>query len=107
MDLSAAQFGYFVTQVALSAASFGVAESDITAVGKALTGAFGYKDSMPAVVAPNQPAALQAICAGDGCPTAMNATTAGYSSVAQVGFPTPIPLSYRFGRRIVLRTQEL
>lgn len=83
MDLSAAEFGYFVTQVALSAMSFGVASDDITIVGKALTSAFGYKDSMPAVVVPSQPAALQAICIGDGCPTAANSTTAGYSSIME------------------------
>jgi len=83
MDLSAAEFGYFVTQVALSAMSFGVATDDITIVGKALTSAFGYKDSMPAVVVPSQPAALQAICIGDGCPTAANSTTAGYTSVME------------------------
>lgn len=83
MDLSEAEVGYFITQVAMSAASFGVASSDLTIVGKALFSTFGYKDSAPAIVVPSQPAALQAICIGDGCPTASNATTSGYSSVAE------------------------
>jgi hypothetical protein len=83
MDLSAAEFGYFVSQVAMSAASFGVAKDDLTVVGTALNSLFGMKDSAPAVVVPSQPAALQAICVADGCPTAANATTSGYSSVAE------------------------
>jgi hypothetical protein len=83
MDLSAAEFGYFVSQVAMSAASFGVAKDDLTVVGTALNSLFGMKDSAPAVVVPSQPAALQAICVAEGCPTAANATTSGYSSVAE------------------------
>jgi len=83
MDLSAAEFGYFVTQVAMSAASFGVATSDLTIVGTALQNTFGYKDSAPMVVIPSQPADLQAICVGDGCPMAANSTMSGYTSVAE------------------------
>jgi len=80
MDLSAAEVGYFINQVAMSAASFGVATEDLTTVGTVLNMLFGYKNSAPAVVAKNQPAALQAICIGTGCPTAMNSTTSGYTS---------------------------
>jgi hypothetical protein len=79
MDLSAAEFGYFVSQVAGSAASFGVATSDLTAVGTALNTLFGFKDSAPAVVVASQGPQLQAICIGDGCPEAANATTSGYA----------------------------
>jgi len=83
MDLSAAEFGYFVSQVALSAASFGVATEDLTTVGKALNAAFGMKNSMPMVIIPSQDAALQAICIGDGCPTASNSTTSGYDAAVE------------------------
>src|SRR3954471_17736985 len=76
MDLSAAEFGYFVQQVALSAASFGVASSDIAAVGMALQSAFGFKNSPPmAVVTKDEQ--LQAICIGEGCPEAEKAVTSG------------------------------
>lgn len=74
MDLSAAEVGYFITQVAMSAASFGVAADDLAVVGTALTTLFGQKCSPPAVVIPSQPAELQAICIGEGCTGASNAT---------------------------------
>ncbi|KAL0260555.1 mitochondrial splicing system protein [Diplodia seriata] len=61
MNLSAAEFTYFVTQVGLAARSFGVGEKDITAVGKALNDTFGVKCSANASVVKGQPAAEQAI----------------------------------------------
>lgn len=89
MDLSAAEVGYFITQVALAGASFGVAADDLTGVGKALNGLFGYKCSPPAVVVPAQGAQLQAICIGDGCPTAPMPTCAAYG--AAVMMPSVVP----------------
>jgi len=83
MDLSAAEVGYFIQQVAMSAASFGVATEDLTVVGTALNSLFGYKDSAPAVVIPTQPAALQAICIAADCPEAKNATTSGYDAAVE------------------------
>ena len=68
MDLSEAEFSYFVSQVAASAASFGVATADLTAVGMALNTAFGYKCSPPATIVPAQGAQLQSMCTGEGCP---------------------------------------
>ncbi|KAL1628835.1 mitochondrial splicing system protein [Diplodia seriata] len=70
MNLSAAEFTYFVTQVGLAARSFGVGEKDITAVGKALNDTFGVKCSANASVVKGQPAAEQAVCLGEGCPVA-------------------------------------
>lgn len=83
MDLSAAEFGYFVNQVAMSAASFGVATADLTIVGNALYSTFGMMMSAPAIVVPAQGAQLQAICIGDGCPEAKNATTSGYAAAVE------------------------
>ena len=53
MALDAAQVGYFITQVGLSAASFGVATADVEAVGKALMDLFGYRCAPPAMVVPS------------------------------------------------------
>ena len=61
MALSNAEVGYFIQQVGLAAASFGVAEADVTAVGEALTAAFGYKCAPKAAVVATT-AELQSIC---------------------------------------------
>ena len=68
MALSSAQIGYFVTQVGLSAASFGVAQSDIAIVGTALEKLFGYRCSPPTTVIAAQGAQLQSICTDTTCP---------------------------------------
>jgi len=83
MALSNAEFGYFVTQVGLSAASFGVAQSDVTAVGMALSNAFGYKCEPSAMIIPNTTAELQSICSDADCPLAPNATCAAYATVME------------------------
>ncbi len=54
MDLSYAEVSYFIQQVGLSAASFGVATADVTAVGTALEGAFGYRCEPPLTIIPAQ-----------------------------------------------------
>lgn len=91
MNLSAAEFTYFVTQVGLSARSFGVADDDVTAVGKSLADTFGKKCSRDdVVVVKGQSGANQAICNGEGCPVAegadavcaMNNGTTGHGNVS-------------------------
>ena len=62
MALDAAEVGYFIQQVGLSAASFGVSSSDVAAVGSALMGAFGYRCEPPASIPAFEPAKLQSIC---------------------------------------------
>jgi hypothetical protein len=62
MALDAFQVGYFITQVGLSAASFGVATADIEAMGMALMDLFGYKCAPPATVVPAQGPQLQSVC---------------------------------------------
>ena len=83
MALDEYQVGYFITQVALSAASFGVATADITAVGKALAGLFGVRCAPPTVVVPSQPADLQSICIAESCPLSPNATCSSYEAVQE------------------------
>jgi len=83
MALDGYQVGYFITQVALSAASFGVATDDITAVGKALAGLFGVRCAPPTVVVPSQGAQLQSICIDQSCPLSPNATCSSYEPVQE------------------------
>lgn len=59
---------YFIEQVGMAAASFGVTQDDVTAVGMSLTKAFDYRCSPPAVVVPSQGSQLQSMCQADTCP---------------------------------------
>lgn len=67
MALGEAEVGYFIQQVGLAAASFGVAESDVQEVGQALNSAFGYRCSPPTSIPPTATAELQAICIEVNC----------------------------------------
>ncbi|KAK1722824.1 hypothetical protein CaCOL14_010319 [Colletotrichum acutatum] len=78
MDLDQNELGYFITQVAMAAASFGVAQDDIKAVGMALNQLFGMRCSPPATAIPEQGPQLQAICIQDSCPISTNSTCASY-----------------------------
>ena len=80
MDLSYAEVGYFITQVALSAASFGVAQSDLQIVGEALGSFFDVRCAPPTTIIPAQGAQLQSICTDTTCPLAVNASCALYQS---------------------------
>ena len=83
MALDQNQVGYFIQQVGLSAASFGVATADVTAVGKALTALFDYRCAPNTTVVPEQGPQLQSICIADTCPIAMNATCSAYAPVIE------------------------
>ena len=83
MDLSAAEVGYFITQVANSAASFGVAKDDLTIVGNALSSFFGVRCSAPVTVVKAQGPQLQAICIDSTCPFAPNATCSAYGNATE------------------------
>ena len=80
MDLDVYEVSYFVQQVGLAAASFGVAQSDVQIVGDALMNLFGYKCAAPATVIPSQGLQLESICIADNCPVAPNATCSLYQS---------------------------
>lgn len=62
MALDAAEVGYFIEQVGMSAASFGVSDADVQTVGMALTKAFDYRCAPPAAIPATATPALQAIC---------------------------------------------
>ncbi|KAK3361676.1 hypothetical protein B0T24DRAFT_585432 [Lasiosphaeria ovina] len=83
MALDAAEVGYFIEQVALAAASFGVAESDLMAVGAALSGLFARRCSPPTEVVPPQGPALQAICIQSDCLLADGAMCGLYDAVVE------------------------
>ncbi|KAF6823144.1 hypothetical protein CPLU01_11579 [Colletotrichum plurivorum] len=78
MDLDVNELGYFIQQVALAGASFGVAEDDLKAVGMTLAQLFGLRCSPAATAISEQGPQLQAICIADSCPISPNATCASY-----------------------------
>lgn len=80
MNLNEYEIGYFITQVGLSAVSFGVATEDVTAVGQALAKLFAYRCAPETVVIPSQGAHLQSICQADTCPLSPNDTCSAYPS---------------------------
>ncbi|KAF3928672.1 hypothetical protein AA313_de0210341 [Arthrobotrys entomopaga] len=90
MNLNPIQMGYFIQEVGLSAASFGVAEADILAVASALNGTFNQRCAPPIAVLPNQ-TALQAICINTACPEASNPVCTSYSTAAQPATATSTP----------------
>ena len=83
MALDSAEVGYFITQVALAGASFGVAESDLTAVGTALNGLFARRCAPAVEVVPPQGPALQAICIESDCSLADSAMCELYEAVVE------------------------
>ncbi len=87
MGLDAIQLGYFIQQVALAGASFGVAQADLQAVGTALGQLFGLRCSPAAEVAKGQGAQLQAICVAQSCPLSPGAVCNLYEA-AGAGSPT-------------------
>ncbi|KAJ3329046.1 hypothetical protein HDU93_001160 [Gonapodya sp. JEL0774] len=80
MALNKTEMDFFITQVALAAQSFGVATSDITAVGTLLNSAFNQRCIAPAPLVPGLKAELQSICTDASCPTAANATCDLYAA---------------------------
>lgn len=76
MVLDPNQMGYFIQQVGLSAASFGVADADVKAAGTALNKLFNHRCEPKETVVPAQGPAFQSICIDKSCPLADNATCA-------------------------------
>lgn len=78
MNLGPDELGYFITQVGLAAASFGVAADDVTAVGESLGKTFGLRCAPPAVVVPSQGAHTQSICQAKTCDLSPKDTCSAY-----------------------------
>lgn len=82
MDLDPNEMGYFITQVGMAAASFGVADADVKAVGDALTKLFNYRCSPPATAVKAQGPQLQSICTNEECPLSPEAVCGKYDGPA-------------------------
>lgn len=81
MDLDYYQVTYFVTQVGLAAASFGVAKDDITAVATALNSLFNVRCAPATTVIKAQGSALQSICIDTKtCPLAADGVCSKYDT---------------------------
>ena len=93
MDLDAAQVGYFIEQVGLSGASFGVAEDDLKAVGMALNGLFGYRCEPEMTAIPEQGPQLQSICIAGDCPLAEDAVCSAYNATTMPSNATSSSMS--------------
>lgn len=78
MDLDENEVGYFITQVGLAAASFGVTTEDVTGVGTALSKIFGVRCAPATPVVPSQGPQLQSICVANTCPLSPGNTCAAY-----------------------------
>lgn len=87
MGLDIYEVSYFVQQVGLAAASFGVSMDDVNTIGKGLMMLFGYRCAPPTVFIPDHGAELQSICIAANCPLAPNATCSMYSNVSM---PVPV-----------------
>ncbi|KAI8625085.1 hypothetical protein F5Y19DRAFT_489928 [Xylariaceae sp. FL1651] len=83
MALDVHEVGYFITQVGLAASSFGVADSDVQAVGKALNSLFGYRCAPATTIIKSQGSQLQAICIAEDCPLADGAVCDSYAPVVE------------------------
>lgn len=62
MALDPYEVQYFIQQVGLAAASFGVAMEDVQAVGESLQNAFGFKCAPKTNITPDWKPELQSIC---------------------------------------------
>ncbi|KAK7424054.1 hypothetical protein QQX98_000664 [Neonectria punicea] len=81
MDLDYYEVTYFVTQVGLAAASFGVAEDDIKAVATALNSLFNVRCAPATTVIKAQGSELQSICIDTKtCPLAMDGVCSKYDT---------------------------
>lgn len=85
MNLGKPEMDYFITQVAMAAASFGVAKEDIAVVGKALGDTFNMRCSAPAEVIKGKGAQAQAICIKSGCEEAKDAKCDAYAEAVAPG----------------------
>ncbi|KAI9741833.1 MAG: hypothetical protein M1834_000219 [Cirrosporium novae-zelandiae] len=86
MALDPFQVGYFITQVGLSAASFGVTDEDVMTVGTALAKIFDVRCAPNTTVIPEQGPQPQSICQDESCPLSPNDTCAAY-------MPEPEPVA--------------
>lgn len=85
MNLTAADLGYFIEQVALAAESLGVAATDVDMVGVALATTFTELCSPPVALVAGVPAQVQAICNDVTCSKSVVNSCNAYPDAADVG----------------------
>lgn len=83
MVLDPYQNRYFIEQVGLAAASFGVSKEDVQATGAALTKLFDYRCSPKTTIVPAQGPQYQSICTDPSCLLAMNSTCMNQPTLPQ------------------------
>lgn len=79
MNLGNAEMTYFITQVGMAAASFGVATDDINIVAKALGDAFNMRCAAPVEIVKGQGPQPQAICIKSDCAEAASPQCSAYA----------------------------
>ena len=87
MNLNHAEMTYFINQVGMAAASFGVTEDDAKTVGETLNKVFNVRCAPPMEVIKGQGKELQSICIAEDCPEAENATCDDYDKAVE---PKPV-----------------
>ncbi|KAM3439294.1 hypothetical protein MY4824_002823 [Beauveria thailandica] len=85
MNLGKAEMDYFIGQVGMAAASFGVAKDDIAVVAKALDNTFNMRCSAPAEVINGKGPQAQAICIKQDCPEAKDSQCDAYDEAEAPG----------------------
>lgn len=84
MDLNHAEMTYFISQVGMAAASFGVADEDVKMVGEALNSLFNVRCAPPTEVIKGQGKELQSICIDEAtCPLAEKAMCGKYDKAME------------------------
>ncbi|KAK6335070.1 hypothetical protein TWF718_010512 [Orbilia javanica] len=90
MNLAPLQLGYFIQELSLAAISLGVAEGDVIAVASMLNTTFGQACAPAAVVIPDVPKDLQAMCINTACPLAKDPICGTYNHQGGFGIdPSP------------------
>lgn len=92
MVLDPNELAYFITQVGLSAASFGVAAADVQAAGGALSKLFDNRCGAATTVIPSQGPQLESICTDPSCPLASNSSCTNQATIASPNTTSGTPL---------------
>lgn len=85
MNLGPKSIGYFVQEVGLAAASFGVTADDVKIVAAALHKFFGYRCSPATTIVPAQGAQLQSVCTSGKCAIDPAANCSAYPTTDGTG----------------------
>lgn len=92
MALDKNEVSYFIQQVGLSAASFGVSDADVAAVGMSLNKHFNVRCAPKEAIIQSEPM-YQSICIDNDCDLAPNATCSAYPSVMEPQSTSPAGMS--------------